>query len=1482
MTEEEIKRATCQVVGKDEVGTGWLISANLVLTAYHCVEAAVTAGEPVVVRFGTGTAAIEHTAAAGPCDEDLDVCLLQLLAPLPFEPIRIDAEGLRPGEKWNAFGYPVAKMQLGHVVRGEIQQVLAERVHRMDLDLSVEPGTHLSNYKGLSGSALMVGSVCKGLLRLNIDSALGAVSFEKLKAFLEANALLPQEPLSGNAAQDFGTRPAFDELFESSIEKKGAGYLFLEGSHGVGKSTYCSMFSPQSPALENLGVYHFTDRASGATPAQQVQPEVFFDWANSLLSTRATGRPARLMDLTYGQLIERTGEVLKSLAARSKKAGKTGVLFIDGINEAAFAGDETLRRFVGLLPQRVPDGLVIVITGVGLDSLAASLGPILHGAERLTLPTLERDVQYGVCTGFLDDDKVTTQIVAALCDRAKGHPLYLRYLADLVNSGASEVDIAELPVFSGAIEDYYETIWSKLALDSDIVNLLGIIARLRGGIPVATLTCMLSPAELAVLPSTLLRVRHLLASPENTAIYHPSFSQFAVYKTALIGEWVHIRLVGFCTASQSGDYGVLNKVYHALRGGDQQQLQAIAHCQQAWVDDSVLRGAEPDVLLSDIDETLAAATRVGTALDIIRLLLLSQRLTFRYDVLFVQSAELVASALVALGKTESALRHVVRNGRLVVSADEAFSVACALTQRGSTELALDVLELVQREINVVFDKMRSGDGVSRQEFLTATKLRIHAFSLTRAAGDDPPFTRFLRAIIQGVLRGPDSQFSPEEGAEIVRELSGEMAGAQLCLKAEYRPFSELKLSMDVDLSHLLLIFLQTLAHAQMYSELYGIALNQNMVALLLEDIARVIDAPLETDDRRIFFTDALIEAGATPSLVKTYSAGVDLGNGTLTFYKKNRSDPDESGFDDAIRQLRASAFLDDGYTTPSVRTPTVDDWEQDLQVLAQALAWCDGKARRAFATGDQPALDVVWSCVAEDLLPSLAFTFETRIHWDSSYLLPEAVVPRLYERLAKLLLDCFSAKAVVLLDALERGFDIQLGLYNEGFRKTLAQVLRLFIERMSGTPSAGKIFTLVMRWRDYAATNVENRFELIPELLQIVPLLARLHADEEALRTYRMVLSFSMGPSWYKEDQLSMMTSTLEALPAASPVAGTSLAQIAALLERATGEMTFQRYVRADKGNYIGELCRRSLFSDAIRYFQHQSCGTLNELFAQATSGNLDRVSTLVGMRFPGAALEEQAALLAILRKVGAQASWQLRWALLEVYQHGDERHLRDWGRQYAGIISELVDRPDDLALASARVRSIVASLNDERAWLLLRSLVSSLAPESRSPFEPYIEAARSKLEPQQVQQLTSSFGLPHEEDEKQHRKAATKSRTGNDAQADDDDDRFVLPGTFGKRSAVQPANAHLEAARDQLTKRNFAAAVQESLHALKTLQTAGWSIWADNHSARFADELISAQVQSADELARLYGPLALDERHTQRWRIASHLISLVGEKVTA
>lgn len=1501
MTEEEVKLATCQVLSVGESGTGWLIASGLVITAYHCVKTASEGGGAITARFGTGTSAVELVATLGAHDIDLDVCLLQLPVSLPAAPIPIDTSALRPGEKWSAFGFPTVKLELGHVLNGDVQQVLSERLHRVDLDLSVEQGTHLSNYEGLSGSALMLGAVCKGLVRLNVDSAIGAVSLAALSPFLRQNGLLPQEEDEPAAQPPVGGRPDFDELFESTILSKRGGYVFVDGSHGVGKSTYCKRFKPESTELDPMGVYPFTEHARGSTPAHQAQPEVFFDWVNSLLSSKATGKPARLLELSYAQLIQGTDQVFKALASRCSSSGKVGVLFVDGINEAAAAGEATLRRFVNLLPQTVPDGLVVVITGVGLDAIASSLGGILQYAERLTLPTLDQDVLRGVCLEFLDEGKATTEIVATLCDRALGHPLYLRYLADLVNSGATEGDIAALPVFSGSIEDYYETIWSQLISDGDVVNLLAIIARLRWGISPTDLTAMLTTAESGVFTSTLARIRHLLVTPENTAIYHPSFGEFVAHKTSTVNEWVHQRLAVFCGTQLSGDYGALNKVFHGLKGGQARQLQAIQECQQAWVDSSVLLGAEPDLLLTDIEDTLTAATKVGSATDVVRLLLLSQRLSFRYNTLFVQSAELVALALISLGKTDEALRHVTRSRHLIVHPEQAHVVAHALIQVGKNEAALQVIELAERAVNKAIGRMWSEEGANAYDLFNAIYLRLHGYSLVHAAGANPSFTRLLRMVAEGILPAPENNFSPEQRAQVMRKLTGEVTGARLCLEGKYRPVSQLNLPEDVDLRHQLLIFLNTLNHAVMHSHHYLVPLKREAVELVLADVATAVDAALEPEDRTIAYVDTLIEACAAPHLVKAYSAGIDFGDGNLPFYAKNRATAESALFDEAMTSLRSSLFLEERHERPPVEELSPYEWEATLRALAHAVAWCDGKARKAFSAKDQDTLEDVLSFIGDELLPCFSFGLDSRMHWGASYAIPEGIVPLLYGRLARLLLDCYPSKVTILLDAIENSFDVQLGLYNEGFRQSLQEVLTLLVRKAPQGPHADKAFELVLRWRDYVARNVQNRFEVVPELLKIVPLLARLDATEEAFKTYQMVLSWSMGPSWYKEDQLSMMSSTLGALPAASPVAAPSLASIAGLLERATGEMTFQRFVRADKGTFIGELCRRSLFVDAVRYFQHQACGTTEQLHAQATEGNLDRISALAGMRFPGAALEEQAALLQLLQHSRGQADWRLRWALLEVYQHGDPRHMAQWGREYASIIAEQSAAGDTLAWAKARVRSIADSLNTERALLVLGPLVAGLPVELRPDFQVLRDEARATLEDYQVKKLTSSLGLRREEtgDEElpvtaAQPEAEAKLDVANavgageaddsegeaDGATDSDFDKLYLPGTFGKQASVRDATKQLAMAQTQLGRKNYAATTKACIAALRALQAGGWSVWTDNHSVSAAERLVVEQVQSPDEVIRLYGPLILEERHVQRWAIASHLVSLFGAKL--
>jgi len=1480
MTEEEVKLATCQVHVASEAGTGWLISADQILTAYHCLGDAAAQGSSVEVSFGVGSSATRHQTVLEVFDAELDVCLLRLPACAEVQPVSLVVNALRPGTHWMAFGYAVAKFQIGQVLEGTVQQALSEMANGIDLDLSVGPETVLSDYRGMSGAALMTADGCQGMLRVSVDNALGAVSMDALRGFLADNNLLPEEEGEAEASA-FASRPTFDEAFEASLTGPGGGYLFLDGAHGIGKSTYCRNFEPDSPDIQVLGVYAFSERSRGSTAALQAQPEVFVDWLTSVVSVLATGRPARLSQASYAQLIQTTHQALRSLAQGCASDGKVGVLFIDGVNEAAAIGGDVLQRFIGLLPESIPQGLKVVVAGAGLDAIASKLAPVFRAADRLTLPTLDDDIQYRLCASMLDEEKVSPTLVSALCEQAKGHPLYLRYLVDLINGGASEDDLESLPPFSGAIEDYYETIWAQLLTDTDAINLLGIIARLRWGIPTADLPAMLTPPESAAFVPTITRIRHLLTAPDTTEVYHASFSDFVVHKTSAQSAWVQGRLADFCLLPGSGNYGELNRVFHGLLADKPRQLAALEACQQQWVDRSVLLGAEPDVLLGDIEDSLEAAGRLGTATGIVRLLLLSQRLKFRYDTLFAQSADLAAEALIALGKTEQALRHILRHGHLIVGPSSAFSIARLLIEAGHKQEAVEVIQKVDSLLQTTLTR----NGVKIGEYLDAAAIRLQGSVLASEAGAETSTADFLEYVV-GLVRSPRNNIPPEDGRRLLTDLIGNMLGTGLCVARSYKPLALIPVPEGTPNAVQALSLLSVLAHAYSHAQNYEVRLPRDKVNMLLADIAGKLDDSLSEDLKRFGVVDLLIEAGATPSVVEAYAKGLEWEAGAIPLFTKHRSIADSGAFVRAYARLRAAYFLGREQEQPVPELLLVYDWEESLEALASAVAWLDAKVRHASACGDGPALAVVKTYLKEEVFPCLRLDLASRMSWPGTYFIPENIVPLLYGYLADICLDCMPDELADLLGVLEHSFDGQLGLYNEGFRRSLQAVIPTLVNADVSGEVADRVFDLLIRWRDYVRDNVENRHELVPELLSLVPLLARLGSEEEALHTYQSVLAASMGPSWYKEDQFAVMSRALEVLPATAEIAPAALAQVAAYLEHASGEMTFQRYVRADKATFIGELSRRGMYSDAVRYFQHQACGSIEDLRAQASHGGLDRVSPLVGMRYPGGALEEQASLASLLEHVGNAADWRVRWALLEVYQHGDERYLREWGSAYAKLIEEISPSAVDLDWAVKRVGILAQSMNVERGWMLLRCLTEALPDSLQEDFLPLFQRYRDAFTPDSLETLSRRTGIPIDAKPAKPQTAAEPKVGAAERLKDEDEehpeDREIMRGTFGTRGSVRVAEQALEEARGNLKRRNKSAAIEHAVTALRAVQDGGWSIWSKGHPARMADLLIQDNVRSADQLARLYGPLALREQHTQSWSVAYQLMELIGPSLDA
>lgn len=1449
MTDTQIKSAICQTTCGKTFGTAFLVADSILLTARHCVLEAIDADAEISVAFTRLSGKLELTAKILAINEELDACLLSVSEKTGIRALSLFSDFPREGGQWQSYGFPLHKGSVGYRASGEIVQVLDVPTLKMDLDLSVSASIQLTSYEGLSGAPVVADGVCAGVLRVRMDGGVGAISTKALAGFLAENgisttdperALVP-EPSNGAIA----VRRQFQAEFEELVSGSPGQYIFLEGAHGIGKTTFCHRFKARSDRFLTLGTYSFGGRSGrGPAPVVLAQPEYFFDWLSMSISSAVSGRPSRLEEKRYSHLVGEADRLLKAFSDHCKKHGKQGVIFIDGLNEGHLSDREAVAKLIGLLPRSLPADLTVVFTAPNLNQLSGALTGYVRQEKIVQLPRLTDGECASYCAKGLKEERRTPALISTICQRAKGHPLYLRYLIEFANESEDQ-ELPDFPVLQGTIEEYYESLWGSLLQDADALNLLGLVSRLRWGMPITELVTALTPPEHAVFVSTMGRIRHLLAAPESTEIYHSSFSEFIRAKTSALDRSIHERIGRYCSQNMGTRYCALNVVFHLLRSAESLKSEAVALCSQGWIDNCVEIGVDPDTLMLDLKDCLTAAITLSDASNVFRLLLLQQRVGFRYNSLFAKSAFLVADAMIALKRPQDAIRHAIRFNKPIVSLEAGLHLSYRLIESGCQDEVFELLGTLNQALNEY--RYASTEGQTLDEFTTQTRLellmQIHANWSDRVyrGKQFAAILRYAAGEIEAVLA------ENEEMKDFyISTLRSVPVGAYLYHAGVYTSVGALR-SLDPALvasprEHLTLLALALLDYRE-YVEKFGMRERKTPLSDLFKDFSKLLDEIEPEVGYHEETLGVLIELGAPSDVVLSLSERVSIEQVTESpFVKGNGVDVDFNAIHQTLNLWAIKGYLDTDTDVPLVRAFGDGDWIDCLSQLVCTVAICEGKARRAFADADESLSGEILAVLKSHVIKQLDFTLGERITWQNSYAIPESVFPIIYQRVTVILRDCFPEELPPFLLNLKPRTPKQFGLYSEGFREATAEVLR-----SSNTTSADAAlndarYEVMLGLRDFVIAGVENRHELVPELLKLIPMFAAVGAHEEAEQIYRHVLSVSMGPTWYKEDQFGLLTTGLRHLPL-TDAATLSLPKVAGFLERASGELTFQRFARYAKSELIGELCRRDLHGLARRYFQRQSCGSPDELLQDVGLGVADRISPRIGSRHPGGAIEEQHSILSVVNN-SLTADWRLRFALLQVFLCGDKRHLTDYAAAFANAIKREAD-------------GVVSTAMRERLNLISATDVSqSERPEFQAEIDSILgETTRS--EPQS------------KEDQGQERVPEISS---------EDREAFVVPGLFGRQSATQSAEAKLAAAEGRLKRRNFVAAREEAVAVLAELQHGDWSIWGNlSASATRAEEILHAGNASEADLVKSYGVLIENERHADRWQIADHLLQKIG-----
>ena len=443
MIDNIVKAATCRIKCGSESGTGHLIAGTLVLTARHCIIPAIESNSTIELTFFGAESETNLNATIMALSEELDACILSISQPLGFQPIPLTTTMPREGDDWRSFGYPVGKTSIGHRITGTISHLLGNPKLKIDIDLAVDQSVAPSDYRGLSGAALVSNNACRGMIRIKLNGSLGAISIQQLERFLAEHGIQIPKPNTDEIASDgsrnrWADRSAFQKTFEQMILNNPGDYIFLEGAHGIGKTTFCSNFRTEDQTLFALGTYSFTSQGRGTGTLYHTQPEVFFDWLSTIVSTLITGKPSRKEDRSYVTLVRETSVLLENFSKYCESTNRQGILFLDGLNEAQAADSNSMAKLLGLFPLPLPKNITIILTAPNYQTLANLLSSQVKNQNLISLPYLSDESSSNYCWQELLEHRANTALVARIVEKAKGHPLYLRYLIEYVNSSLVE------------------------------------------------------------------------------------------------------------------------------------------------------------------------------------------------------------------------------------------------------------------------------------------------------------------------------------------------------------------------------------------------------------------------------------------------------------------------------------------------------------------------------------------------------------------------------------------------------------------------------------------------------------------------------------------------------------------------------------------------------------------------------------------------------------------------------------------------------------------------------------------------------------------------------------------------------------------------------------------------------------------------------------------------------------------------------------
>lgn len=1441
---KEVEVATGIICCGNKTGTAFLIASNssfpLALTSDHNLKEFAENIE-ITISIKINAVFTDFKASIVKRIPDKDIALLKLNETInDIQGLPILVSDIAQNESWNTFGYPSQKVQAGGAFHGTVARI--NEGTKWDVDLECNQFSTINNFEGLSGSPLIIRDQVVGVIGYQLAGTIAASSIISIQDILDENRIvyeiqnLNSDIPTSIREESSDTTPNID-VIENINNVINSGlvntYFLISGSPGSGKTTIAAQLELQENNII-IDRYFVKVPDKENIPTQiRATPSFFLEWMEAVYSRILFESVPAKSDKSLNEKLQQIHHGLMQLGEYYRHLNKIGFIIIDGIDDVS---QDKIVDFFSMLPPQLPTHLKIIFSCTSKTILPTSIQSLIHQENEIKVTPLPIQKAQLFLQEQLKDKNLTTTQLNDLAIKSEGHPLYLRYLIQYI---LEQEDISKLsewittiPSIGGKIEIYYKNIWNKFNGNDDEIWVASTLARLRQSISKTILYEILPSESKFAFTSAFPKIQHLLKEEDAISIYHTSFSEFINTQTTILNPKIHDNIANFCLTHRNEYFSIAQRIYHLVNGTNDKQKNALIECNQEWIDSCALYSVHPDIVLSDIKKVIGLAAEFGISHEVIRLLLLSQRVNFRYNTLFRENVFYLVNALLALNKPNEAIRYIIRNNSLVVGDQDALYFLQKFYEYEAIEEAEELLSVIKRITSEIIEK-----GLDTESFNRFIPLKFNSVTLSANSDRETSFDEFnhIKKITSDIL---DKSGNDQKVIHQFKDGVGSYNLGYYIWRFNIPPPTKIAIKngakFDDKTSGLIAL---CILEAYQFERNSNYIKTNNIIDKWIEDLEYLVDNYGTHSDYYRVIISVLLDKSKRVNIVEDLIKKEYLNSPILKLRSKNGVDTNQKSIREYTLYAETKGYCDIVNKFPQLIELDYSTWENGTKVLIEYIWFLSGKANRLKAENKLSEIDKlkpVFDTCLRILVPSLA----VRRNWDRSYGLPEEIFPLIYVKAINFLIDFFPNDITKFIEKISNKNNYQLGLYTEGYIEVLFVISKNLSRHNEHKVTTFKIIKIV---EQHVINTVQNRWERNEYLLRIVEIYANIGNLDKAESVYKEMINTSMGPSWYKEAQLGIINTAISNI---LPKDGNLkyLQKFAAHLHYASGEMTFQRYVKQQQEEFVGDLAKVGFLKKSINYFKFLLLPDYTTIINNAESDLIDMPVKGQGYLLGARSIEEQAGILGMLTSIDCNTS-AIVWGLAELSIPGDDRYLRGFAKIQASILNNVErDKPDDIDLFIKRLsRFIITEMDDEFRNEYLNDLSDELTDSNFKILCTYLE--KTGIKPSKTEKTIDSNSQNYTETPL---------------------DRLIN---------------YRERAQTEISLENKSGARRIIVEGLKQVQKERYSIWDSNFSSRINDLVNELQYSynSSEELIKDIKDLIIDEPYYEEWVIANRLLKILN-----